>query len=728
MNHLLHPRMAAPDNISRTSDGKRPLALLLALAASVAWSSIVAAQDRNASPSLEDLIPDSAVENPEDWARDGAPAVPEETQLPPPDAETPLEQLPEFAVDWPEALEIPPIAIPEVDEDIRFAEPDIPSTPLETNGFVATVNDDLVLAFPADPAMFPVRDAFIDRFKTLSTIEELNSDSDNIAQLASRARADEELLVEMLRVYGYYDAQVIRSLVTAEAGEDTADAASARFDIIPGQRYRFGVINLGNLAAAPDAAMLRAAFEIQTGDPLSSDQIVQERADLDLALGENGYPFATMGEADLVIDHREAEGDLTVPVEPKGKYVFGSVTSSLPEFLSGEHLANIARFQPGDVFKRSLETDLRRAILATGLVSSVSIAPREVTPPSGDRPGTVALDVDLAKAPLRTIAGAIGYGSEEGFRVEASWTHRNLFPPEGALKLRGILGTREQLAGVTFTKNNFGGRDHILNVDAYASTLDSDAFDARTVALVGSYERISTLLFQKKFGWAFGGEILATDERNRVIGGIARPRQTFFIGSLFGRVTYDTSDSLLNPMEGFRLSAFAAPEVSRSNNDEDYYIRLQGDASLYQKMNDSVVLAGRLRLASIQGSELPGIAPSRRLYAGGGGSVRGYGFQAIGPTNDLGEPTGGRSLVEVSAEARIKTGLFEGALSVVPFFDAGAVSISQTPDFNFVKYGAGLGVRYDSGFGPLRLDVGVPINPGPFDSPVAVYISLGQAF
>ena len=294
--------------------------------------------------------------------------------------------------------------------------------------------------------------------------------------------------------------------------------------------------------------------------------------------------------------------------------------------------------------------------------------------------------------------------------------------------MRGILGTREQLAGVTLTKNNFGGRDHILNVDAYASTLDSDAFDARTVALVGSYERISTLLFQKKFGWAFGGEILATDERNRVIGGIARPRQTFFIGSLFGRVTYDTSDSLLNPMEGFRLSAFAAPEVSRSNNDEDYYIRLQGDASLYQKMNDSVVLAGRLRLASIQGSELPGIAPSRRLYAGGGGSVRGYGFQAIGPTNDLGEPTGGRSLVEVSAEARIKTGLFEGALSVVPFFDAGAVSIAQTPDFNFVKYGAGLGVRYDSGFGPLRLDVGVPINPGPFDSPVAVYISLGQAF
>ena len=679
------------------------------------------------------MIPDSAVENPEDWADAGAPVDPAqepegEIDAQTLDAENPMQPMPEIAVHWPEAIPIPDIAVPEADEDIRFAEPDIPVTPLETNSFVTKVNDDLVLAFPPSPESFPVRDAFIDRFRALSTIEELNSDSDNIAQLAARARADEDLLVEMLRVYGYYDAQVIRSLVTPEDGSDVAGSASARFDIIPGPRYRFGGINLGNLAAAPDAQTLRAAFEIAVGDPLSSDAIVEERADLELALGESGYPFARMGETQLVIDHREASGDLTIPVEPKGKYVFGAVNSSLPDFLSGKHLSTIARFRPGDVFQRSLETDLRRAILATGLVSSVTITPREVAPPTADAPGTVALDVDLAKAPVRTIAGAIGYGTEEGVRVQASWTHRNLFPPEGALKVRGILGTREQLAGVTFTKNNFGGRDRILNLDAYVSTLDSTAFDARTVALVGSYERVSTLLYQKKLGWAFGGEILATDERNRVVSGIPRPRQTFFIGSVFGRVTYDTSDSLLNPMEGFRLTAFAAPEIARSSSDEFFYVRLQGDASLYQSVSDRVVLAGRARLATIQGSTLAGIAPSRRLYAGGGGSVRGYGFQAIGPFNSLGEPTGGRSLVELSAEARIKTGLFDGALSVVPFIDAGAVSIDPTPDFRFIKVGAGLGVRYDTGFGPLRLDVGIPLNPEPGDSPVGVYISLGQAF
>lgn len=109
--------------------------------------------------------------------------------------------------------------------------------------------------------------------------------------------------------------------------------------------------------------------------------------------------------------------------------------------------------------------------------------------------------------------------------------------------------------------------------------------------------------------------------------------------------------------------------------------------------------------------------------------MRGYGYQAVGPRNDFGEPTGGVSLVEMSAEARIDTGFFDGALQVVPFFDLGTVSIENTPDFRFVQYGAGLGVRYKTGFGPIRVDVGVPLNRNPmFDSPVAVYVSLGQAF
>lgn len=690
------------------------------------------AQSANAEPTLEELIPDSAVDDPDAWAQQGtdtavADAPTDDLSL---DAELTDDSLPGMDIAWPEEIEFEPLQDLAPDEPIEFADllDDRQQVALE-DAEVEELSGSLVLGFPQREPPFSERGDFVSRFEALSTIEELDGDDENVAQLAARAREDEELLANLLRVYGYYDGEIIRTIGSRDIGQAGGETQPrVRFDVIPGTRYRFGTIDLGALDTAPDAAELRQAFAIQPGDYLQSDTIIRERFNLDRKLGETGYAFAEIDEPELLIDHERVEGDLTMPVRPKGKYVFGEVTSNDPAFLSGKHLGEIARFEPGDTYQRSLELDLRRAITATSLVSSVSVTPREVAAPNGDTPGVVAMDVELERAKLRTISGAIGYGSEEGIRVQASWEHRNLFPPEGSLRLRGIAGTREQLAGVTFRKNNFHGRDRILTLDAYASTIDGEAYDANTVAITGSFEKTSTLLFQKPFSWAVGAEVLASDERNRVIGGIPRPRRTFLIASLFGRATIDTSDSLLDPTRGFRLTGLLAPETSRTSDDQFFYLRNQADAAYYQSVGDRTVVAARLRFASIQGAPLFAIAPSRRLYAGGGGSVRGYGYQAIGPKNDLGEPVGGLSLVEASLEARIGTGLFDGAVSVVPFFDLGAVSIDAVPDFRFVKYGAGVGLRYATGFGPIRVDVGMPINPDPEDSAFAVYVSLGQAF
>jgi translocation and assembly module TamA len=237
-------------------------------------------------------------------------------------------------------------------------------------------------------------------------------------------------------------------------------------------------------------------------------------------------------------------------------------------------------------------------------------------------------------------------------------------------------------------------------------------------------------LFQKPISWQIGGELLYTDERNRTVrtapGGPV-PRQTFLIGGLFGSVTLDASDDLLDPSEGYRATVFLAPEAARSQGSETYYLRAQGDASYYQSVG-STVLAARVRAATIQGAPAQDIAPSRRLYGGGGASVRGYGFQGVGPRDDQGNPTGGASLVEFAAEARIETGLLGGAVEVVPFIDAGTVGRGSTPDFAEIRWGAGVGIRYKTTFGPIRVDVAAPLNPTPFDSPVVVYVSLGQAF
>ena len=687
------------------------------------------AQDRETLPALEELIPDEALDNPEAWAEQGVPPEAAAAEDAPPPVEEELADMPLVDVPWPSELELPAIEPLEPEEGIEFAEDLLAPLPALADGDEERLSDELLLVFPSELSLFPERDEFLDTFESLSTVEEYDSEN-SAARLAAQARADEALLHRLLRIYGYYDAQVIRSVGGAPAGQEAqAQSGLVRFDIIPGTRYTVGAVDLGQLAAAgEDYRTLRDSFEIETGGPLNSFDIEREQADLDLALGETGYPFAAIDAPELLVDHDRLEGDLTMPVRPGGKYNFGRITSNLPEFMSGRHLEEIARFEPGDLYQRSLEMDLRRALQATGIVATATITPVETAAPANGEPGTVDLAVEMTPAELRTLAGSVGYGTGEGFKLEGSWEHRNLFPPEGALKVRGIAGTREQLAGVTFRRNNFKGRDQILTVDLFASTLDYDAYDARTISLVGTFERVSTLLFQKPFSWSAGLELVATQEREADANGVFGPRQTYFVGALPGYAMWDTSDDLLNPTRGFRLSTRLSPEVSRTNGAESVYLRGQVEGTYYLPVSEKIVLAGRARFASIPGAPIEAIAPSRRLYAGGGGSVRGYGYRAIGPQNNQGDPTGGRSLTELSLEARITTGFLDGALQVVPFVDAGTVGAASTPGFDQIKIGAGVGVRYLTGFGPVRVDVGVPLNPGPNDAKFGVYVGLGQAF
>ena len=687
----------------------------------------LAAQDTR---TLDELIPEEAVADPEGWAAEGdQPLMPApEEVVPPLEVDSPMAEMPLITLDPVDELELADVDPVEPGEQIDFKDfaDVIPPLP---EGSENRLSRELVLVFPTDEALFPLRNEFIKRFEALSAIDSLDADGSQ-ARLAAQARADEELLQRMLRTYGYFDNQVIRSVLAPEGRDDGAsDRPLVRFEIIPGNRFTVGAVDTGDLATTvADFDMLRAQYEVFPGDPISIDTIVNERLDLDLALGENGYPFAEVGEPSMLVDHARQEGDVTLPVSPGGKYSFGAIVSDDEDFLSSRHLSRIARFEPGETHNLSDTTDLRRAILATGLVGSVSVTPVEAAPPQDGEPGTVDMNVELTRAPLRTIAGSLGYSTEEGVRVAASWEHRNLFPPEGMLRVRGIAGTQEQLLGVTFRKNNFRRRDRILTVDAFASTLDYDAYDARTVSLVTNYERVSTLLFQKPLSWGLGLELVATGEREADANGILGPRETFLIAALPVHAQIDTSDDLLDPTKGFRIGGRISPEISDNNGSQSFYVRNQFDASYYQQVGNNVVIAGRTRVSSIPGASIADIAPSRRIYAGGGGSVRGYGYREIGPRNDLGDPSGGRSAVEFSLEARVQTGLMDGAIGVVPFIDAGSVSEDALPGFGNMKFGAGIGIRYQTNFGPIRLDVAAPLNPGPNDAPVAVYVALGQAF
>ncbi len=685
------------------------------------------AQDRAADPELEVLIPDSAVAQPEEWAKGSA--LPDNPGTITPTS--PLAELPELTLPWPDqAIDLPDLAglVPETDLASLPADPEAAVAP--PVGDVATINPRLSIVLPTDLDAFPDRIAFLERFRSLSSLVALGGKEDNVSQAAVRARTDRELLARLLRIYGYYDGEVQQTIGGIAPGEtESTGPVTVRFEVIPGNRFRFGSVALGNLeTTGQDFPLLRGSFAIWPQDPVNSDNVVKAVTDLDTALANNGYAFARTGEPDLLVDHARTEADLSLPVQVGGKYVVGTITSDLEGYMPAGHLAEIARFRTGDVYSRAEVEDLRRAVLATGLVASVTVTPRELVHPTDAKPGEVALDVSMAKAPQRTVAGAIGYDSGDGFRLEATWEHRNMFPPEGMLRLRGVAGTKEQLAGVTIRRNNFHGRDQVLTLDLYANNVTRTAYDARTVAFSGSFEKLTTIVFQKPWVWSVGVEALATAERDGDVGGVNSPRKTYFIGALPVRAAFDSSDDLLDPSRGFRAALRVSPEISVQSGRRSTYARIQADLSAYRPFGKRVVLAGRTRIGSIPGAPISEIAPSRRFFAGGGGSVRGYGYQLIGPRDMLGQPSGGRSLTEFSLEARIKTGLMGGAVSVVPFVDAGSVDEDSTPRLRNMRYGAGIGLRYQTGFGPIRIDVGTPLNRRPGESRIGVYVALGQAF
>jgi translocation and assembly module TamA len=202
-------------------------------------------------------------------------------------------------------------------------------------------------------------------------------------------------------------------------------------------------------------------------------------------------------------------------------------------------------------------------------------------------------------------------------------------------------------------------------------------------------------------------------------------KHDYLIASVPLQYVFDNRDNKLNPKSGFRLLAYAEPSYDLLNGAT--FVKLRGEGSAYQAIDTGgrFVLAGRVALGSIVGAGLQDVPADRRFYSGGGGSVRGYAYQGIGPKDINGKPTGGLSYFETSAEMRI--GITD-TIGIVPFVDAGTVSTSQFPDFSNVKVGAGVGLRYITPFGPLRIDGAVPLNREPGDPRFGIYAGIGQAF
>ncbi|MEM8842525.1 MAG: BamA/TamA family outer membrane protein, partial [Pseudomonadota bacterium] len=357
-------------------------------------------------------------------------------------------------------------------------------------------------------------------------------------------------------------------------------------------------------------------------------------------------------------------------------------------------------------------------LLSTDLFSTLSVlAPEQA--PEGEAPVALPITITAEEREKRTIAASVRYNTDDGPSVLGSYENRNLF---GANETFGV----EAEAGFEIQRLTFGyrepqflrdGQDFVAGFDIRHE--DNDAFEADTATLTAGIERKLT----PKWTVGAGGLAEASNIKDPVDGD-----STSYLGGIPTFAEYDGSNDLLNPTKGIRFRADVTPFAGIFNEEFVQFLSLDTRAATYFDLTgeEKYIFATRGRLGSIIAESIDTVPDNRRLFAGGGGSVRGYGQYLIGPLDADDDPTGGLSVIELSGEFRAK---LYGDLGGVVFVDGGAVSEELFPSFDDgFQVAAGFGLRYYSPAGPIRVDVAFPLNGRPVDDAFQLYFSIGQAF
>lgn len=487
--------------------------------------------------------------------------------------------------------------------------------------------------------------------------------------------------------------------------------------IAPGPVFTLGHIKLKGDAAALDPAK----YDLVRGGNAGSLVILRAGDKIVEDLKSQGRPLARQAGREVVADHRTNTVDVTIaaeggPIAPIGQVSVAGERAVDPNFIRRYSRLNEGRPYSPEALKKASER-LRQL----GVFSSVTI--REATQLAPN--GTIPMTIEVAEGKMRYFGFGAQYSTIDGFGIQGYWGHRNLLGQAESLRIEGgiarlgeasDLGDLDYSAGILFSKPGAFFPSATLNARLQARTENPDAYNARLVtAAVGlSYE----LTDQDTIS---GGAEVSWENDDDAFGN--NQYLTFALPFDYIR---DARDNKLNPTSGYRGSLSVKPSYEAF--DGTVFSSFEGSISGYQPLGaeDRVVLAGRIGAGILLGAdEIQNIPATRRFYLGGGGTVRGYGYQEISPYNSENEALGGQSYVLGNFEARI---MITETIGIVPFLDVGSVSDTTFPDFSDVRAGAGIGVRYATPFGPLRLDFAMPLNRYEGGTEYGIYAGIGQSF
>ena len=535
------------------------------------------------------------------------------------------------------------------------------------------------------------------------------------AALSKRVDDDIGRFKDVLASEGYYEPDV-EATIDAEV-----EPAQVVVSIDPGALFHLETVDIRYQPAEPVTAVPTTAADVglSIGDRAAGAPLVDAERRLVRQLNENGYPNARIVDRQYLgnRDTKTVTATWTVDTGPLAR--FGELQITGLKDVDPDYVHRIADWKPGTLYDiREIER-VRTTLSKTRLFATITPPPREDVPVED---GVVPVTFEVSEGPPRSVGVGVYYSTDEqGPGGSLSWEHRNLFGSAESLRVR-VEGSRiRQFADADFRKPAFLELDQSALANLRVERNDTDAYVGTTASGFAGLERRFLDHWSISAGPTF---IYVNIERSA--GG--DQGNQFLLGGARTRLAYDSRDDKLNPTKGLNGSMGLSPFTSMALT-STRYVTTEAALAGYQSAfeDDRLVLAARGRIGSIYGSSRSQVPASQRFYAGGGGSVRGYKFQSIGPLDSNNDPLGGRSLVEVNAEARIR---IIGPFGIVPFIDGGQVYEEIYPRLSSddLQWAGGLGLRYYSPVGPIRFDIAFPINPRGIDDPFQFYISIGQAF
>lgn len=545
----------------------------------------------------------------------------------------------------------------------------------------------------------------------LTSASKLIALNDNIpltaAALRRRAEDDVTNLLKALQSLAYYQASIDLSI------DINQQPALITFTISTGPQYPFQSFQLLP-AIDPLTSISTADLDITIGSSALPVTILQAEDKLKSKLEQLGYPLSKLLKREIIADESTKSISVIFHVDPGPYTTFGTTTiignkDVLPCFFTKK----IAWLEGEQYCPKRISKTLN-ALEASGLFRNLTITHDEEALPDGSLP----MQVTVKEAKFRSIAFGIGYATDLGGGVSAKWEHRNVRNRGEKINIETNLWQIKQEFFIRYLKPDFliPQQDLIWKLDATRET--TKGFNESSASISATIERQFgehlRIAYGPKFTWLRN----TNSNNNGAFNLLQFPMQ----------VMWNRSNGLIDATQGYTIHMKTTPSMQTLAPRFAYTTHML-TLTAYQPMDKEhrFVLAGKASLGSIWGANKHAIPPSERLYAGSDTLLRGYHYLTVSPLNCENKPIGGRSLMVFSLETRIR--LYD-PFGVVFFYDIGNVYNQSCPTFDHKQLqSTGLGLRYYTPIGPIRLDVAFPLNRRHgLDNLFQVYVSIGQAF